>query len=176
VFLAPAFILFWLGFGLATIVAGLLLAGLASRQVRSAELVIAREPAPAFLVGLLGLIVFPIVAVLLMITIVGAPLGLGVMFLLWPLLAFVGYLVAGIYVGEWLLNRSTRAPVRERPYLAAVIGLVVLQLIGMVPVVGIVSAIASVFGFGAVLILAWRTLTAGRAGTQPVAAPAPLPG
>ena len=30
--LAPAFVLFWLGFGLATIVAGLLLAGLASRR------------------------------------------------------------------------------------------------------------------------------------------------
>jgi hypothetical protein len=175
-FLAPAILLFWLGAGLATLVAGLLLAGLASRQVRSAELVITREPVAAFLVGLVGLIVFPIVAVLLMVTIVGAPLGLGVMFLLWPLLAYVGYLVAGIFVGEWLLDRSPGAPVRERPYLAAVIGLVVLQLIGIVPVVGIVSAIASVFGFGAVLVLGWRTLTSGRAGTQVVAAPAPLPG
>jgi hypothetical protein len=175
-FLAPAILLFWLGAGLATIVAGLLLAGLASRQVRVAELVIAREPARAFLVGLLGLIVFPIAAVLLMITIVGAPLGLGVMFLLWPLLAYVGYLVAGIFVGEWLLNRSPGAPVRERPYLAAAIGLVLLQLIGIVPVLGIASAIASVFGFGAVLTLVWRTLTSGRAGMQPVGAAAPLPG
>jgi hypothetical protein len=175
-FLAPAILLFWLGAGLATLVAGLLLAGLASRQVRSAELVITREPVAAFLVGLFGLIVFPIAAVLLMVTIVGAPLGLGVMFLLWPLLAYVGYLVAGIFVGEWLLDRSPGAPVRERPYLAAVVGLVVLQLIGIVPVVGIVSAIASVFGFGAVLVLGWRTLTSGRAGTQVVAAPAPLPG
>lgn len=174
-FLAPAILLFWLGAGLATLVAGLLLAGLASRQVRSAELVITREPVAAFLVGLFGLIVFPIAAVLLMVTIVGAPLGLGVMFLLWPLLAYVGYLVAGIFVGEWLLDRSPGAPVRERPYLAAVVGLVVLQLIGIVPVVGIVSAIASVFGFGAVLVLGWRTLTSGRAGTQVVAAPAPLP-
>jgi hypothetical protein len=175
-FLAPAILLFWLGAGLATLVAGLLLAGLASRQVRSAELEITREPVAAFLVGLFGLIVFPIAAVLLMVTIVGAPLGLGVMFLLWPLLAYVGYLVAGIFVGEWLLDRSPGAPARERPYLAAVVGLVVLQLIGIVPVVGIVSAIASVFGFGAVLVLGWRTLTSGRAGTQVVAAPAPLPG
>jgi hypothetical protein len=175
-FLAPAILLFWLGAGLATIVAGLLLAALASRQVRSAELVISREPVTAFLVGLFGLIVIPIAAVLLMITIVGAPLGLGVMFMLWPLLAYVGYLVAGIFVGEWLLNRSRGAPVRERPYLAAVIGLVLLQLIGIVPVVGVLSAIASVFGFGAVLVLAWRTLTSGRTGTQPFAAPAPMPG
>ena len=174
--LAPAFILFWLGFALATIVAGLLLAGLASRQIRMAEQVISGEPVLTFAVGLLGLIVFPIAAVLLMVTIVGAPLGLGLLFGLWPLLAYVGYLVAGIFIGEWLLNRSQAVRPREHPYLAAVIGLVLLQLVGIVPVLGIVSAIASLLGFGAILVLAWRTLTSGRARTQPMAAPAPMPG
>ncbi len=172
--LAPAFLLFWLGMGLATIIAGLLLAGLASRQVRMTEQVISREPALAFLGGLLGIVVFPVAAVLLMVTIVGAPLGLGVLFGLWPLLAYVGYLVAGIWIGEWLLTRSEAPQARERPYLAAVIGLVLLQLTGLVPVVGIVTAIASLLGFGAVLVVAWRVLTSGRSGTQPVAAPAPM--
>jgi hypothetical protein len=174
--LAPAFLLFWLGTGLATIIAGLLLAGLASRQVRMVEQVISREPALAFLGGLLGLVVFPVAAVLLMVTIVGAPLGLGVLFGLWPLLAYVGYLVAGIWIGEWLLTRFQAPQARERPYLAAVIGLVLLQLTGLIPVVGIVSAIASLLGFGAVLVVAWRVLTAGRSGTQPVAASAPMAG
>jgi hypothetical protein len=174
--LAPAFLLFWLGMGLALIIAGLLLAGLASRQVRMAEQVISREPALTFLVGLLGLVVFPFAAVLMMITIIGAPLGLGVMFGLWPLLAFVGYLVAGIWIGDWLLARGEAPKTRERPYLAAVIGLVLLGLVGLVPIVSIVNAIASLFGFGAVLLVAWRVLTAGRTGAQPVAAPAPMAG
>ena len=174
--LAPAFLLFWLGAGLATLVAGLLLAGLASRQVREAEAAIRSQPVATFAAGLLGLVVFPIVAVLLMISIVGAPLGLGILFGLWPLLAYIGYLVAGIWIGEWLLNRSQAPRPRERPYLAAVIGLVVLQLVGVVPVLGIVSAIASLFGFGAVLVLAWRTLTSSRGGTQPLPAPSPVAG
>jgi hypothetical protein len=174
--LAPAFLLFWLGAGLATIIAGLLLAGLASRQVRMAERVITREPALAFLAGLLGIVVFPVAAVLLMVTIVGAPLGLGVLFGLWPLLAYVGYLVAGIWIGEWLLARSEARQAPDRPYLAAAIGLVLLQLTGLVPVVGILTAIASLIGFGAVLVVAWRVLTSGRPGTQPVAAPAPMAG
>jgi hypothetical protein len=174
--LAPAFLLFWLGFGLATIVAGLLLAGLASRQVRMTEQVISREPALSFLAGLLGLVVFPVAAVLLMITIIGAPLGLGVLFGLWPLLAYVGYLVIGIWIGEWLLTRSATATLPDRPYLAAAIGLVLLQLMGIVPIVGIASGIASIFGFGAVLVVAWRTLTAGRARPQSIAAPAPMAG
>jgi hypothetical protein len=174
--LAPAFVLFWLGFGLATIVAGLLLAGLASRQVRMAEQVISREPVKAFVVGLLGLIVFPIAAVLLMVTIIGAPLGLGILLGVWPLLAYVGYLVAGIWIGEWLLTRTTTPRTRERPYLAAVIGLLLLQLTSVVPVLSIISAVASLFGFGAVLVLIWRTLTARPAGTQPVVVPAPVAG
>jgi hypothetical protein len=174
--LAPAFVLFWLGFGLATIVAGLLLVGLASRQVRMAEQVISREPVKAFVVGLLGLIVFPIAAVLLMVTIIGAPLGLGILLGVWPLLAYVGYLVAGIWIGEWLLTRTTTPRTRERPYLAAVIGLLLLQLTSVVPVLSIISAVASLFGFGAVLVLIWRTLTARPAGTQPVVVPAPVAG
>ena len=70
----------------------------------------------------------------------------------WPAAAFAGYLVAGIWIGEWLLYRGSAAR-PERPYLAAVLGLVVLQLISIIPFVG---AIASLFGFGAVLLLAWR--------------------
>jgi hypothetical protein len=57
-----------------------------------------------------------------------------------------------------------------------VTGLLLLQLIGIVPVLGIVSGIVSLFGFGAVLVISWRTLTAGRTGAPSVAAPAPLAG
>jgi len=60
--------------------------------------------------------------------------------------------VAGIWIGEWLLYRGTSER-PERPYLAAVLGLVVLQVVSLIPFVG---AIASLFGFGAVLLLAWR--------------------
>ena len=143
-----------LGFALATIVAGLALAGLGSRQVRSAESLIRNEPAMTIVFGLAGLVVVPIVAVLAMITVIGAPLGLAILFMVWPAAAFGGYLVAGIWIGEWLLYRhSTSRP--DRPYLAATVGLVVLQIAGFVP---FVVPIASLVGFGAVLLLAWRTL------------------
>jgi hypothetical protein len=173
--LVPAFFLFWIGTGLAAIAAGVLLAGLASRQVRMAEAVISREPVKTFLVGLFGLIVIPIVAIGMMVTVIGAPLGLGVLFQLWPLIAFVGYLVAGIWIGEWLLARFQPGAVRDRPYVAAAIGVVVLQLIAIVPVVGIITAVASLFGFGAVLLLAWRTLTFRPSVNQMAVGPTPAP-
>ena len=109
--------------------------------MRTAEQVIAREPILTLVVGVLG-----------------------VMFLLWPLVAFIGYLVAGIWVGEWVLRRVQPSVIRTRPYLAATIGVLLLQLVSIVPVLGLLAALASLFGFGAVLLLAWRTLTARPSG------------
>jgi hypothetical protein len=156
--IASALLLLWIGFGIAMIVAGLLLAGLAARQVRTAEAVISEEPIMALVAGVLGLFAFPIVGFVLIATLVGAPLGLAVLLEIWPLVAFIGYLVAGIWIGDWVLRRTSPERVRERPYLASVIGLLFLGLVGLVPVVGIVSAIASVFGFGAVIVVGLRTL------------------
>ncbi len=160
--LLPVVFLFYLGLALAAVVAGLLLAGLAARQVRSAEQVIADEPIKAFGVGLLGLIATPILAILAMVTIIGAPLGLAILLGVWPLVAFIGYLVAGIAIGDWVVGRMSPTVVRERPYMAAVIGILILHVLGIVP---FVTPVASLFGFGAVLVLAWRTLTHGEAGS-----------
>lgn len=174
--LAPALILLWIGFGLAVIAAGLLLAGVASRQVRAAEALISHEPVLTLATGIVGMVVIPLAAFLLIATLIGAALGVGILIALWPLVAFVGYLVAGIWIGDWVLQQMRPAVSRERPYFAAVIGLLILQVLGLVPVLGIVSAIVSLFGFGAVVLLAWRTLRAG-GGTHVAvtgAAPAPM--
>lgn len=175
VVLAPALLLLWIGFGLAMIVAGLLLAGLAARQVRQAEAIISHEPVMAFATGIVGLVAFPLVAVLLIVTLVGAPLGLAVLLQVWPLVAFVGYLIAGIWIGEWVLHRMSPEQVRERPYLAAVIGLLILGFLGIIPVLAIVTALASLFGFGAVLLLAFRTIRSGHQSQPTVAGHLPAP-
>jgi len=162
--LAPIWLLFILGFVLVTVVAGLALAALGERQVRAAERLISREPGLTLLVGLGGLVLIPFVAILAMVTVIGVPLGLAILLMVWPAAAIVGYLVAGIWIGEWLLYRGDR-PRPQRPYLAAVAGLLILQIVSIVPFVG---AIASLFGFGAVLLLAWRVFR------QPSSAPTAL--
>ena len=153
-FLGPVLILLYIGFAIAAIVAALLLAALAARQVRAAEEIISREPIQTFATGFIGAITPAILIFGLFITVVGAPLAIGILFGLWPAVAFVGYLVAGIWVGDWILRRTSPQSIRERPYLAAVIGLIVLQVLGIWP---FVTMIASMFGYGAILILAWRT-------------------
>jgi hypothetical protein len=171
--MAPALAMLWIGFGLSTIVAGLFIAALAARQVRSAERVIGREPLAAGLTGLLAVIAIPLVAILLFPTVVGAPLGLGILLVALPLIAFAGYLVGAVWVGDAVLRMLGPAPApaaataepapaaEVRPYLATVIGIVILGAIGLVPVLGFIVAIVSLLGFGAVILQAVRTITSG---------------
>ena len=171
-FVGPLIVLAWLGFLIAAIAAGLLFAALGARQIRAAETIIRTEPVQTVLVGIGGIFLPILVGIPLFVTVIGVPLALGLWFGLWPLAAFLGYLVAGIAIGDWIVNRATPTVTRERPYLATVVGLVVLQLLGIVPFLG---AIASLVGFGAVLYLAWRTIRHHGAGETPVAAPTPSP-
>jgi MFS family permease len=167
--LAPAFFLFMLGLALATIVAGLALAALAARQVRDMERLISDEPGPVLLAGFGGLVFIPLAAVLAIVTIIGAPVGIALLLVVWPAAAYIGYLVAGIWIGDWLLARFRGSDPAGRPYAAAVVGLIVLMIIGLIPLVG---AVASLFGFGAVILHGWRAFREGR-GDRPVAIPSP---
>jgi hypothetical protein len=173
--LAPALFLLWLGFGLSTMVAALVLAALASRQVREAGRLITAEPLLTGLIGLLSVIAIPVTAILLMVTVIGVPLGLGVLLAVLPLLAYAGYLTAAIWTGEWILHRTDPAVQRERPFLAAILGVVVLGLVGLVPVLGLIVTVASLLGLGALIRIAFRTfrgaprIAAGA--TTPVPAP-----
>jgi hypothetical protein len=171
IFLGAAAIVLWIGFALATVLVGLLVAGLAARQVRQATTLISREPGMTFLTGLLAVIVPPILAVLAFATLVGIPAGLGLLFVVWPALAFAGYIVAAIWLGEWLLTRNRPEAERpERPYLAAIVGLFLAFVIGLVP---LVTAVVSLFGLGAVVLASWRTLRNRPASVAPTVAAQP---
>ena len=50
-------------------------------------------------------------------------------------------------------------PDLDRPYLEAVLGVVIFQLIGLVPIVGgIIIALAGLFGAGAIVVHTWRRI------------------
>ena len=138
-FLIPLFLLLMLGLGIAGLAAALLVAAFGARQVRNAEALISREPGTVLVAGIVGSVVLPILAILTAITVVGAPLGLGALFIVLPAMAFFGWIVAAIFVGDWILGRG-RDTTTERPYLAAVVGVIVLAVAGLIP---FVSAIAT---------------------------------
>ena len=159
------------GFGVAALAVALLVAAFGARQVRRAESLISDEPGTVLVAGIVGSVVLPILALLATVTIVGAPLGLGALFLVLPALAFIGWIVAAIWIGDWILGRSG-GPRAERPYAAAVVGVLVLALAGILP---FVSAIATLFGFGALLVIAWRILRPPTASIGAAAPSQPIP-
>jgi len=165
-FLGPTLVLLFLGLTIVAVAAALLLAGLAARQVRVAEATISREPLTVLAAGIAGIVLPILLAVPLFITVVGAPLALAILIGVLPAAAFVGYLVAAIWIGDWLLGRLGPRRERERPYLAAVIGVLVLQVLAIWP---FLSGIAGLFGYGALLVVVWRTLRGSATQATPVA-------
>ena len=147
-------LLAWAAFAILTWFAGLALAAFGSRQVRSAEWLISREPAKTFIAGIAMVLVPPIVAAILMATVVLLPVGLALLLIVWPVLAFLGWLVGSIWIGDWVLRTAGRDRPERRPYLAVTIGLVVATLLSLIPLVGVVI---SLFGTGAVALAGWRT-------------------
>ena len=93
----------------------LLVAAFGARQVRNAEALITREPGTVLVAGIAGSVILPILAVLATVTIVGAPLGLGALFIVLPALALLGWIVAAIWVGDWILGRSGGTREAGRP-------------------------------------------------------------
>lgn len=153
VLLFGVLIVFVIGLGLAAIAATLLVAALAARQVRAVESLITRQPGQVLVAGIAGTVGLPLLSVLLMITVIGAPIGFAMLVILVPV-AFLAWVVAAIWVGDWIVARMRGAREPERPYRAAVIGVIVLAVAGVLP---FVIAIATLFGFGGLLLAAWRT-------------------
>ena len=114
-FLIPLFLLLMLGLGVAASRPRCSSRRSAARQVRNAEALISREPGTVLVAGIVGSVVLPILAILTAITVVGAPLGLGALFIVLPAMAFFGWIVAAIFVGDWLLGRGRDATPAERP-------------------------------------------------------------
>lgn len=103
------------------------------------------------LVGVLTLIILPVAVGLLVVTLVGAPLGLFLMLAL-PLMLLLGLAAAGFGISEFLLNRTGEPRSAGARVLMLIVGLVALAALGLIPYAGpALAALATIFGFGAVL-------------------------
>ncbi len=159
--------LFMIGWAILVVLAGLLMAAVAPDLARRAGRTITEDLLPSILAGLVLWIPIPIAAALVFATIVGIPTALAIWLFALPVLGFVGFIVAGIRLGEYAIARDGGT---GHPYLASLLGVGALVIAGAIPIIGpIVVTIASFLGSGALALEAFRS---ARRQPQP-AAPAP---
>jgi len=97
----------------------------------------------------------PLLAVLSFMTGIGFVLGFLIMFAVIPALSLLGYLVAGTSIGRALLQVPESS--REKIFGSIAIGMVVMQLLALVPAIGVVSVLlGSWFRAGALVYRAWQ--------------------
>lgn len=144
----------WAGGTLVVLTAGVVFAGIGGRQLKQSGDTLLRFPGAALL-GIAGVwILLPILMFMAFFTVIGAPLSIAYFLFALPVFWFLGYLVAGVQLGRTILrSRYDEA----HPYLPALLGLIILQIIGIFPVFGgLIVFIAGVAGSGALLVLGWR--------------------
>lgn len=166
----------WLSMTVAVVAAGLLFAAFGGRQLQGAADTVAHQPGPTLLTALILWVAVPVLTVLLMATIVGIPLGIGILVFLLPALWFIGYLVAGAAVGTAIV-KARRAGEMEHPYLPVLVGLLIFQVIALIPFIGgTIAFFAGLVGGGALVYRAWTAFrgTTARPMTTPAAPAAPM--
>jgi hypothetical protein len=149
-------ILLWLGMTLAVIASALIFAGFGGRQLAAAARATTGDLVNTIIGGVFLWIGVPILAGIAIVTIVGLPFGLGLLLFLLPTFGFLGYLVAGTRLGMWLLGLGGRDP-GQRPFLAAGLGTLALQLLVLIPFLGVaIALLAGIWGGGALAFRLYR--------------------
>ena len=147
----------WLAVSISTLLIGLALLWMIGRGATRIVDTARTRIGPSIGWGLLGFFGLPILAILALVTLVGLPLGLGV-------LAALGLIYAlGYGATAWIVGRRIlRAPTAW--ILAFLVGWGILRVLALIPILGgLVWFAAVVFGLGALLVAIWRARTTSRA-------------
>jgi cytoskeletal protein CcmA (bactofilin family) len=135
----------WLAVTISMLVLGLLLLVLFPRAADAIARVAKARTGRAALVGLLTFFLIPIIGFVALITVVGIPLGIGLLLALLPIYG-LAYTASAYVVGRQVAKKGT-------PILAFLAGLAILRVLAFVPFLGgLVWFLATILGLGALLV------------------------
>jgi hypothetical protein len=153
----------WLGMTLLIVVVALGWAAVGGRQLSDDAGLLGARPGLAAVAAVIFWIAVPIIAIVAFVTVIGIPIGIALLLVVAPLLWGLGYVTTGTRLGFFLADLRHATPDLAHPFLEAILGVVIFQLIGLIPIVGgIVVALAGLWGAGAIVVHAWRRIGASR--------------
>jgi cytoskeletal protein CcmA (bactofilin family) len=134
---------------IATIITGGILLLIMPRWFKESARAMRAKPLGSLGIGVLSLIVTPVVAIILLVTIIGIPFGF-LLFLVWFIALLAGMVFVSYAVGDWIV--ATQEWFGEWHDAAAlVVGSVVLLLLMWLPVLGwLVSIVVLLIGLGGI--------------------------
>ena len=151
-------VLFWSWQTGAAMFAGLLAVALFRRLVGRLVAVIAGEPTLGALLGFGAFLIVPVGAAVVMVTVVGLPVGL-IAVLLFGAAVYVAKLPIAVWAGGQLLFRAGRTD--PSPYAAMAVGVLALYLLFAIPWLGgVFWLVTTCLGLGAMVLSGRRYLTA----------------
>jgi hypothetical protein len=167
---AGAIWLLWLSFTIVVVMAGVLFAEIAPVTLAESAQLLVRHSGQAALTALAVVAAVPALAFVSFATVVGIPLGLVLVLVVIPALSFLGYLITGAVIGSALGGYLPALGESANRHMAIALGLVTLQLVVTVPIVGgLIGFIASLLGVGALVARGWSRRSRARPGPLPVA-------
>jgi hypothetical protein len=157
----------WVGLTVAVILAGLVFAAVGGRQLTTAARNLTEEVANSILAAVILWIGLPLAAGLIMLTLIGIPFGLGMLLVVLPALFLLGFITTGTLLGGAITGFFHKEQPGDHPYLAVFLGLIILQLVLIIPVLGwLVVMVAGLWGAGGLALVAYRAAR-GRTATPP---------
>jgi hypothetical protein len=155
----------WVGLTIAVILAGLVFAAVGGRQLTTAARNLTEEPANSILAAVIIWIGVPLAAGLIMFTLVGIPFGLSIFIFALPTLFFLGYITTATLLGGAITGFARKEQPGDHPYMGVFLGLLILELVLIIPVLGwLVAMVAGLWGAGGLALVAYRA-AGGRTAT-----------
>jgi hypothetical protein len=152
---APALWFLWLSFTIGIIGAGILVVYFAGERLEAVTDSLGSNWGGTVIAALAIVVGLPLAAILSFMTGVGFVFGLFLMFVMIPMVAFSGYVIAGTTIGRLILG--TRGETPAKMYTAALVGILAMQVTALIPGIGVLAVfIATQLGAGALVYRRWN--------------------
>ncbi|KAB3532074.1 bactofilin family protein [Alkaliphilus serpentinus] len=140
-------LLFRVLFLISYLIVGSILIRLFKKPTERAAANIEKSPILGLGIGLALLVVVPIVAILLMATVIGIPIG-GMIFVFYFILIYLSRIPVGLWLGQKIFKDS------PHPILAFILGSILISAASLIPVVGkLLSFVVLIIGMGISVIM-----------------------
>ncbi|HEY9245818.1 MAG TPA: hypothetical protein VIO11_03130 [Candidatus Methanoperedens sp.] len=115
---------------------------------------VAVKPLKNLFWGLVFLIIIPIVAILLFITIIGIPLSL-MLLIIYIIILYISRIYVGLWIGQYVLEKLRKGT--KSRILTMALGLLILVICVNLPVIGIlINIIIFILGFGTIILTGYE--------------------